>query len=179
MIYVSYLVGVAPKHCFYRIFQRWGRPPLIYKYTDIHIYLDKKLMVDDGWIFCPEQNMYLFLGVIYRQRGWSLNVINTNYRFDGSSLKGFIVYTRICIYVYIHTLLVQASVSISIYSKLCAGWHLWVFQGHINTTNEALEMAQSARELCKEAEDDELLRAEAVSLLRMAGAQAQLEVGAR
>ena len=28
MIYVSYLVGVAPKHCFYRIFQRWGRPPL-------------------------------------------------------------------------------------------------------------------------------------------------------
>jgi len=38
----------------------------------------------------------------------------------------------------------------------------------------ALEMAQSARELCKEAEDDELLRAEAVSLLRMAGAQAML-----
>jgi len=52
-------------------------------------------------------------------------------------------------------------------------WHLWVLQGHINTSNEALEMAQSARELCKEAEDDELLRAEAVSLLRMAGAQAK------
>ena len=32
MIYVSYLVGVAPKHCFYRIFQRWGRPPLKKKY---------------------------------------------------------------------------------------------------------------------------------------------------
>ena len=30
MIYVSYLVGVAPKHCFYRIFQRWGRPPLFF-----------------------------------------------------------------------------------------------------------------------------------------------------
>ena len=34
MIYVSYLVGVAPKHCFYRIFQRWGRPPLFSNYSD-------------------------------------------------------------------------------------------------------------------------------------------------
>ena len=30
MIYVSYLVGVSPKQCFYRIFQRWGRPPLFF-----------------------------------------------------------------------------------------------------------------------------------------------------
>ena len=44
MIYVSYLVGVAPKHCFYRIFRRWGRPPLIrfyilYLIKLVHMYL--------------------------------------------------------------------------------------------------------------------------------------------
>ena len=33
IIYVSYLVGVAPKHCFHRIFQRWGRGPLFFHNT--------------------------------------------------------------------------------------------------------------------------------------------------
>ena len=71
---------------------------------------------------------------------------------------------------------VHASVSIKYPSvnALCRTGIFGCYTAISNTSNEALEMAQSARELCKEAEDDELLRAEAVSLLRMAGAQAKL-----
>ena len=43
MIYVSYLVGVAPKHRFYRIFQRWGRPPL--KFFGLRLFHDQFFVI--------------------------------------------------------------------------------------------------------------------------------------